>query len=565
MNNQPSLESKQPLTTKQPTIEKSAPIYPVCTSSVIWGNSYQNIHNLIIKNRSIRTQHPWLPHFVLVTDDVSQLAIETLESEGMIIKHIDHVEYTAENRENGFEKIMTKTRALELSECEWSIQMDTDMIVLGSILEAVAECEIGGNVLCGVPQSPSCHGRECCEPQGNGNTLHVLVINTGFLVYRPGSGLQEKLFDTLKVTKAKREQTLWGQMICYNEDLPVLMLSRKYNIWTDLSWVPDIHVLHYGIGPSYLGADMVPFTNNKVYSKHFGFDYYRKLSLAVDSCAEHIIEEECVADPKLPYLPFSHELLPTDEDGSTATLKPIEGGEPSRFLEKCVWKGNRCIKEKLSALQVDDKDEEMGEIISANAALQCIIRDNPEGTLSMIQNCGMFCSYGLHFEDYCDKNFSLFHCLWLMIQYMTDYRAYATLFIGVWVSCLPKTYVWCLRAGFLLVSVGFCSLCFFIWKLITKLMLNICTCCVFSKRRPRWQWNRKRNCKQSPMPAINITLDNLMSFPPRSRQPTIEESQVLLNPSPSSESNSCVYDSLIPSVLVRLYHHLRKRLARKKN
>jgi len=393
------------------TSEISAPIYPVCTSSVIWGNSYQNIHNLIIKNRSIKAQHPSLPHFVLVTADVSQLAIDALKSEGMIIKHIDHVEYTAENRETGFEKIMTKTRALELTECEWLIQMDTDMIVLGSILEAVAECEIGGNVLCGVPQSPSCHGRECCKPQGNGNTLHVLVVNTGFLVYRPGSGLQEKLFDTLKVTKAKREQTLWGQMICYNEDLPVLMLPRKYNIWTDLSWVPDIHVLHYGIGPSYLGADMVPLTNSKVYSKHFGFDYYRKLSLAVDPCAEHIIEEDCEADPMLQYLSFLEDFLPDGEDNVTPTSQPIKEGKSSRFLEKCVWKANRCISKSLSALQVDDKDVEMGEIISANAALQCIIRDNPEGTLSMIQNCGMFCSYGLHFEDYCDKNFSLFHCL----------------------------------------------------------------------------------------------------------------------------------------------------------
>jgi len=565
MNDQASQAPLENMTTEEPKLEKIVPIYPVCTSSVVWGNSYQNIHNLIIKHRSIRAQHPWLPHFVLVTNDVSQLAINTLKSEGMIIKHINHVEYTAENRENGFEKIMTKTRALELSECEWSIQMDTDMIVLGSILEAVAECEIGGNVLCGVPQSPSCHGRECCKPQGNGNTLHVLVINTGFLVYRPGSGLQEKLFDTLKVTKAKREQTLWGQMICYNEDLPVLMLSRKYNIWTDLSWVPDIHVLHYGIGPSYLGADMVPLTNDKVYSKHFGFDYYRKLSLAVDSCAEHILEEDCVADPKLQYLPFSQELLPnSEEDSKSASHKGVES---SRFLDKCVWKANRCINKKWSALQVDDKDTEMGEIISANAALQCIIRDNPEGTLSMIQNCGMFCSYGLHFEDYCDKNFSLFHCVWLMIQYMTDYRAYATLFIGVWVSCLPKTYVWCLRVGFILVSVGFCSLFFFIWKLVTKLLLRICSCCVFAKRRsPRWQWNNKRMMgKQSPMPAINITLDNLMSFPSRSKQPTIDESQVLLNPSPIPESNTFAYESIIPAALIKLTQQLGKRLARKKN
>jgi len=281
--------------------------------------------------------------------------------------------------------------------------MDTDMIILGSIVDAVAECEIGGYALCGVPQSPSCHGRECCKPQGNGSTLHVLVINTGFLVYRPGSGLLEKLFDTLKVTKAKREQTLWGQMICYNEDLRVHMLPRKYNIWTDLSWVPDIHVLHYGIGPSYLGADMVPLTSN-VYNKHFAFDYYRKLSLGVDSCSEYILEEDCSSYPSKEFLGFASN---SEHDASQAVMRD----DSNRFLKQCVWKADRCIDKKLSALQVDDKDEEMGEIVSANAALHCIIRDNPEGTLSMIQNCGMFCSYGLHFEDYCDKNFSLFHCL----------------------------------------------------------------------------------------------------------------------------------------------------------
>jgi len=106
------------LITSQPSAEIPAPIHAVCTSSVIWGNNYQNIHNLIIKSRSIRAQHPWLPHYVLVTNDVSQLALDFLKREGMIIKHIDHVDFTAENRENGFEKIMTKMRALELRECE---------------------------------------------------------------------------------------------------------------------------------------------------------------------------------------------------------------------------------------------------------------------------------------------------------------------------------------------------------------------------------------------------------------------------------------------------------------
>merc|ERR1719411_54210 len=81
-----------------------------------------------------------------------------------------------------------------------------------------------------------------------------------------------------------------------NEDVKVHMLDRKFNIWTDLSWVSDIHVLHYGIGPAYLGADMVPLTNGKVYNYHFGFDYYRRLSLAVDDCAQFLEKDECLGE-----------------------------------------------------------------------------------------------------------------------------------------------------------------------------------------------------------------------------------------------------------------------------
>lgn len=449
----------------------SASIYPVCTSSVIWGDNYQIVHNLIVKHRSIKAMHPDLPHFVLAASDVPALALQLMEEEGMVIKPIDHVEYVAENRESGFAKIMTKMRALELAECEWLVQMDIDMVVLRSITDAVAECEAGGYDLCGVPQSPSCSGRECCMPQGNGNILHVLVVNTGFMVYRPFSGLQQRLFDTLEETNAMREQTLWGEMICLNEDIKVHMLGRKFNIWTDLSWVSDIHVLHYGIGPAYLGADMVPLTNGKVYNYHYGFDYYRRLSLAVDDCAQFLEREEClgeVEEPETGGIEFPSLSIATESDLAVIRLKD------SKFYHECTWKADRCVDKRMSALFVEDKDEEMNEIVDANAALHCIIRDNPEGALKMINNCGMFCSYGLHFEDYCDTNFSFFHCIGLMLTFMTDYRAYRTLLIGVWVSCLPKVYVWCLRAGFVLVLLGFCSCMVLLWNVVIRSMDYFC-------------------------------------------------------------------------------------------
>merc|ERR1719245_998996 len=88
----------------------SDPLYPVCTSSVIWGDNYQIVHNLIVKHRSIHAMHPDLPHFVLAASDVPALALQVMEEKGMIIKPIDHVEYVAENRESGFAKIMTKMR-----------------------------------------------------------------------------------------------------------------------------------------------------------------------------------------------------------------------------------------------------------------------------------------------------------------------------------------------------------------------------------------------------------------------------------------------------------------------
>merc|ERR1719245_1863255 len=344
------------------------------------------------------------------------------------------------------------------------------MVVLRSILDAVAECEAGGYDLCGVPQSPSCSGRECCMPQGNGNILHVLVVNTGFMGYRPYAGLQQKLFDTLSETNAMREQTLWGEMICLNEDVKVHMLDRKFNIWTDLSWVSDIHVLHYGIGPAYLGADMVPLTNGKVYNYHYGFDYYRRLSLAVDDCAQWLEQDECLGEYE-------------DEDGADGTesaLTIVSNNvemvrlKDSKFYHECSWKADRCVDSRMSALFVEDKDEEMNEIVDGNAALHCIIRDNPEGALKMINNCGMFCSYGLHFEDYCDTNFSFFHCIGLMLTFMTDYRAYRTLIIGVWVSCLPKVYVWCLRVGFVLVLLGCGSAIVLVWQLTIRAMDYFC-------------------------------------------------------------------------------------------
>jgi len=70
--------------------------------------------------------------------------------------------------------------------------------------------------------------------------------------------------------------------------------------------------------------------------------------------------------------------------------------------------------------------------------------------------------------------------------------------------------------------------------------------------------------KQSPMPAMNLTLDNLMPFPQRAR-PTIDESQVLLNPSPGSDGSSLTYEAIIPAALLKLSQQIGKRLIRKKN
>jgi len=152
---------------------------------------------------------------------------------------------------------------------------------------------------------------------------------------------------------------------------------------------------------------------------------------------------------------------------------------------------------------------------------------------------------------------------------MTDYRAYATLFIGVWVSCLPKTYVWCLRVGFVLVLVGFCSLFFFLWKLITKVTLRICSCIFLSKRRStNWKWikNKRSKVKQSKVKQspkhISISLENLLS---KSRPATIEESSVLLSPAKLSRSSSCGQDPIIHTYITRLAHRFGKFFAQKKN
>jgi len=315
---------------------------------------------------------------------------------------------------------------------------------------------------------------------------------------------------------------------------------------------------------------MVPLSNDKVYSKHFGFDYYRRLSLGVDKCAEHAAEEECERDPKMKYLGLPQVIL--DEYDVAATPPPSldDNIDFMRFLNLCVWKGKRCINKELSALQTKDKDEEMEEIVSGNAALQCVIRDNPEGVLNMIQNCGMFCSYGLHFEDYCDKNFSLFHCLGLMIQYMTDYRAYATLFVGVWVSCLPKTYIWCLRAGLVLVLAGFCSLVLCLWKLISEIVHRICSYFVcLQTHKPSLRkntWKKRMMTKQSPKPVIKIKLENLLPFASKSRRPQYEE-LISTHSSPSVERTTFhrLYETIIPKRLRKLVQRMGKIFARKKN
>merc|ERR1719419_486103 len=343
------------------SLELGTSIYPICVSSVIWGDGYQNIHNLLVKHRSIQAQHPLLPHIVLAVSDVPERAIDIFLQEGMLVKSIEHVNYTAENREAGFAKIMTKIKALELSECTFVVQMDVDMIVLGSIIEAVNECQNGGNVLCGVPQTRDCLGRECCKPMNNGNVLPVLVVNTGFLIYRTNVGLKEKLYDTLKMTHAKREQILWGEMICYNEDVAVHMLSWKFNTWSDMPLVPDIHVLHYSVGPNFLGGDVIPMTNDKLYEMHHGFSYYRKISLEVDSCSIHTFEAECLSSSSI-------------AEGiiyAQALRESFKDHVEQEFLTKqCSWKGERCISQSLNFLQIPDVSEEIKFMAGANAVLQ---------------------------------------------------------------------------------------------------------------------------------------------------------------------------------------------------
>jgi len=452
-------------------LESVKPKYQICASSVIWGNKYQNIHNLIVKHRSIKAQHPLLPHIVLAVNDVSQTAIDAFLLEGMIVKIISHVNYTAEYREHGFEKIMTKMKALELFECKWVIQMDLDTIVLGSIVEAVNECENGDYVLCGVPQTADCTGRECCKPRANGSTLPFLVVNTGFLVYRTNVGLMKKLFDTLAVTKAKREQSLWGWMVCYNEDVPLHMLPWKFNTWVDLSLRTDIHVLHYSVGPSFLGGDVIPLTSN-LYEMHDGFKYYRKLSLGVDSCSQHQLETECL----------SSDLQENVQNAMASKLSLFDNYDSDLRLNRCTWIADRCISRNLSTLQLGGINEDMKQMASANLALQCAFNDNPAAALALVYNCGTFCMKALLWEEYCEKNFSLFHCTGLVFRHSIDYRSYNLIPIGIAsLSCLPAAYRWCIIGGTIFVIVLVCVL---FWLVLTTLRIIVCSCsgsCMCSK------------------------------------------------------------------------------------
>jgi len=444
---------------RETTLEFAEPIYPICASSVIWGSKYQNVHNLIVKHRSIRAQHPSLPHIVLVVNDVPQEAIDAFLHEGMVVKLISHVNYTAENREFGFEKIMTKLKALELFECEWVIQMDLDTIVLGSIVEAATECKSGGYVLCGVPQTIDCKGRECCRQHANGNTLPVLVVNTGLLVYRTQAGLLKRLYDTLALKKAKREQSLWGEMICNNADVPVHMLSWKFNTWSDLSMISDIHVLHYSVGPSFLGGDVIPLTN-ELYEMHHSFNYYRKLSLGVDGCSKHLLETECV----------SNDILQLEKNAITHE-RPFY-----KSVNQCIWKGNRCISRNFSTLQLGDINEEISQMAGANAALQCAFKDNPGAALAVIYNCGTFCMKALLWEDYCEKNFSLFRCTELILRHFLDYRSFNLIPLGMAsLSCLPVIYRYCLIGS---VFLSFVSFCLILWLLLIILKTVCCSDCI---------------------------------------------------------------------------------------
>jgi len=454
------------LSAAEKALEYGKPIYPICASSVIWGNKYQNVHNLIVKHRSIKAQHPSLPHIVLAVNDVPKKAIDTFLLEGMIVKRISHVDYTAEYREFGFEKIMTKMKALELYECKWVVQMDLDTIVLGSIVEAVNECERGGDLLCGVPQTSDCYGRECCEPRANGNTLPFLVVNTGFLVYRTGVGLMKKLFDTLAITQAKREQSLWGYMICYNEDVPLHMLSWKFNTWCDLSTTPDIHVLHYSVGPAFLGGDVIPL-NSELYEMHDGFKYYRKLSLGVDGCSKHSLETECLSSDK----------LNTEKHDTTSLQLAYKTLDTGVRLNQCAWIEDRCISQSLSTLQLGDINEEMKQMANANAALQCAFKLNPAAALAFVNNCGTFCMKGLLWEDYCDKSFSFFRCTGLIFRHTIDYRSYNLIPIGIAsLSCLPAMYGFCILGGIVVVCFLFCVVTSFLLIIVRNVCCSDCIC-----------------------------------------------------------------------------------------
>jgi len=152
---------------------------------------------------------------------------------------------------------------------------------------------------------------------------------------------------------------------------------------------------------------------------------------------------------------------PVSDDNANTAL-PLD-----RFYPTCVWKKERCIALKFGELFVEDqKDQDLAEIVDGNAALHCAIRDNPVGALRMINDCGIFCSYALHLEDYCDVNFSFFNCIGLILLYLTDYRSYASLWVGMWISCLPKMYLWLMRLGGAIIFLTMCVIAYCCWHLL---------------------------------------------------------------------------------------------------
>jgi hypothetical protein len=252
-------------------------------------------------------------------------------------------------------------------------------------------------------------------------------------------------------------------MICYNDDVPLHMLPWKFNTWVDLSLRTDIHVLHYSVGPSFLGGDVIPVTS-KLYEMHDGFKYYRKLSLGVDGCSQHQLETECL----------SSDLQESVQNAMGSKLSLYDNYDPDLRFNRCTWIADRCISRNLSTLQLGGINEEMKQMASANRALQCAFNDNPAAALALVYNCGTFCMKALLWEEYCEKNFSLFHCTGLVFRHSIDYRSYNLIPIGIAsLSCLPGAYRWCIVGGTMFVIV---LVCFLFWLFLTTLRIVVCSC-----------------------------------------------------------------------------------------